>query len=380
MNQAKRVALVLAMTLLTAIGALTYPFLARRYAWQGAHFEQPWLLLGLLVVPVVWYMGTFAQDRRKPRLRVGTVAPLLKGPRGLRAHLRDLPGVLRAVAIAMLVLSVARPISILQNETRDDKGIDIVIVMDLSGSMRAVLDTDAGSLPGRPKLPSKRPTRLDVSKLVVEDFIARRQTDRIGVVVFGKDAYVLSPPTLDYKLLDKLVSSLSLSVIDGSATAIGDALGTAVARLRRSDAHSKVVILLTDGDSNAGSIAPDYATHLATTVGTKVYTIQIGSGDEVDVQEGVDLFGQPSYVRHRFPVNPELLQKIAKQTGGEAFVATDGKALSASMHSILNSLEKTRFEASISSYEDLFPLLLIPGVLLVGLDALLRAWLLRRFP
>src|SRR5690606_14446619 len=122
-------------------------------------------------------MGTFAQDRRKPRLRVGTVAPLLKGPRGLRAHLRDLPGVLRAVAIAMLVLSVARPISILQNETRDDKGIDIVIVMDLSGSMRAVLDTDAGSLPGRPKLPSKRPTRLDVSKLVVEDFIARRQTD-----------------------------------------------------------------------------------------------------------------------------------------------------------------------------------------------------------
>jgi Ca-activated chloride channel family protein len=309
------------------------------------------------------------------------VAPIKVGPRGLRSRLRDLPAILRAVAVAFLVLAMARPVSVLKDQRSDDKGIDIVIALDLSGSMRAVLDAKPTDLPGAPRPQTKkRMTRLDVAKLVIQDFISRRRTDRLGVVVFGKAAYVLSPPTLDYPLLSQLVSKMSLHVIDGNATAIGDALGTAVARLRRSDALSKVVILLTDGDSNAGSISPEYAAQLATTVGAKVYTIQIGSNDEVDVEDGVDLFGQPRYVRRHFPVNPELLQAIAAKTGGETYVATDAKALSDSMHDVLDRLEKTRFEASIASFEDLFSFLLIPGALLVGLDALLRAWLLRRFP
>ena len=105
-----------------------------------------------------------------------------------------------------------------------------------------------------------------------------------------------------------------------------------------------------------------------------------GTGEEVDVEEGTNLLGQTVYGRARFPVNPELLKRIAKETGGESYIATDGKALAESMHKVLDSLEKTNFEASIGSFEDLFQLLLIPGVLLVGLDALLRAWLLRRFP
>jgi Ca-activated chloride channel family protein len=371
---------ILATAGITALAAL-YPFLQRREAWLDASFQQPWMLLGLILVPILWYWGIFAQDARKPRLRLGMVAPLVSGPRGIRSRLRDLPGVLRAVAVGFLVVAMARPVSVLSDQTSDDKGIDIVIALDLSGSMRAVLDAQAVDLPGRPRLPrNKRLTRLDTAKLVIGDFIGRRKTDRIGVVVFGKTAYVLSPPTLDYPLLSQMVSKMSLNVIDGSATAVGDALGTAVARLRRSDALSKVVILLTDGDSNAGSISPDYAAHLATTVGAKVYTIQIGNDDEVDVDDGLDLFGNPRYVRRRFPVNPELLHQIAKTTGGEAYVATDADALSASMHDVLDKLEKTRFEASIASFEDLFSLLLIPGAALVGLDALLRAWLLRRFP
>jgi Ca-activated chloride channel family protein len=173
---------------------------------------------------------------------------------------------------------------------------------------------------------------------------------------------------------------MTLGVIDGNATAIGDAVGAAAARLQRSDAKSKVIILLTDGDSNAGLVSPDYATHLATTVGAKIYTIQIGNEDEVDVQDGTDLFGQPVYVRHRYPVNPALLQGMARDTGGKAFIATDGKALSDSMHAVLDHLERTRFESSIASYENLFAFLLIPGAALVALDALLRAFLLRRFP
>jgi Ca-activated chloride channel family protein len=288
---------------------------------------------------------------------------------------------LRAVALGFLVLAMARPVSVLRDQRADDKGIDIVLVMDLSGSMRAVFAADVGELPGTP-VPQKgrRLTRLDVAKVVIKDFIGRRKTDRIGAVVFGKSAFVLSPPTLDYHLLGQLVSRMTLSVIDGSATAIGDGLGTAVARMRRSDAQSKVVILLTDGDNNAGSISPDYATHLAKTVGCKVYTIQIGTDDEVEVEDGVDLFGQPRYVPHRFPVNPELLKRIADETGGQAYIATDGRALAESMHSVLDQLEKTRFEASIASFDDLFPFLLVPGVALVALDALLRAWALRRFP
>jgi Ca-activated chloride channel family protein len=376
-----RVLFAVFLTAIVAGGAFVYPYLARRDAWFGASWHYPWLLIGLAVVPLVWWWGTFGQDRRRPRLRIGTVIPLRTAPRGLRTRLKDVPGVLRAVALGLLIVAIARPVSILRDQRSDDKGIDIVLVMDLSGSMRAVFDADLRDLPGTPTpQKGKRLTRLDVAKVVIKDFIGRRKTDRIGAVVFGKSAFVLSPPTLDYHLLAQLVTKMTLNVIDGSATAIGDGLGTAVARMRRSDAQSKVIILLTDGDSNAGAISPDYATHLAKSVGCKVYTIQIGTDDEVDVEDGVDLFGQPRYVPHRFPVNPELLRRIAKETGGDAYIANDARALANSMHAVLDQLEKTRFEASISAYEDLFPFLLVPGVALLALDALLRAWLLRRFP
>jgi Ca-activated chloride channel family protein len=378
---AGRVALATGMTLVLALLAALYPYLARGSEWFGATWQYPWALLALVVVPVVWYLGTFAQDTRRPRLRLGTIAPLTAGPVGIRARLRDLPGVARAVALAFLILAIARPVSVLSDQKADDKGIDIVVVLDVSASMAAVMDADPAALPGAPRPEAgKRFTRLDTAKLVINDIISRRKADRIGVVVFGRSAYVLSPPTLDYHLLTQLVDRVALGVVDGYGTAIGDALGTAVARMRRSDAASKVIVLLTDGDSNAGQLAPEYAAHLATTVGAKVHTIQIGNGEEVDVYEGNDLFGQPRYVRRRYPVNPELLQRIAKTTGGEAYVATDAKALSDSMHAVLDALEKTRFEASIASFEDLFAFLLVPGVLLVGLDALLRAFLLRRFP
>ncbi len=372
----------LAMTLVALIGALVYPWLTRGELWFEAEWRHSYALWALLLVPAVWWWGTFGQDRRRPRMRVGTVAPLRRAPRGWRVRLRDLPGVLRAVAVAMFVLALARPVSVLSDQSIDEQGIDIVVVMDLSGSMQAVLDADPDDLPKKMKLPkNRRLTRLDTAKLVVQDFISRRKTDRIGVIVFGKSAYILSPPTLDYQLLSKLVSGLGLSVIDGSKTAIGDALGTAVARLRRSDALSKVIIMLTDGDNNAGRVSPEYAIELANTVGCKAYTIQIGDGAEVEVLQGYDpLFGNPQYVRRRYPTNPELLNRIAEKTGGQAFIATDAKALSKSMHTILNQLEKTRFEASMAHHEDLFAWLLIPGVLLIGLDALLRALLLRRFP
>lgn len=375
-----RLLILAGLQLAVLVGALAYPLAVRGWTWLDVTWRHPYALLLLLLVPFVLWRGTFGEDARVPRLQMGTIHPLARGPQGWRARLRDLPGILRATAMAMLAIALAQPISLMRPESTDELGIDIVLVLDLSGSMRAVMDAPASELPKRVNPKGSRPVRLDVAKLVVQDFIARRKSDRIGVVVFGKAAYVLSPPTLDYQLLDTLVGKMTLDVIDGTATAIGDALGVAVARLRRSDARSKAVVLLTDGDSNAGAIAPEYAAHLATVVGCRVYTIQIGNGDVVDVQDGVDLFGHPRYVQRRFPVNPELLRKIATTTGGEAYVATDAKDLKESMHDVLNALEKTRFEATQATYEDLFVLILLPGVLLVALDALGRAWLLRRFP
>ena len=384
MRRGPRIALVFVSWLVVTALALIVPMALRGKAWLSVVWEHPWLGLLALAIPPVVYLATVGADRRVPTLHLPTVAMLVTGPRGARARFRDVPGVLRGAALLLGVLALMRPQNVLRGENAEESGIDIVLVLDLSGSMRALMDQGDGP-PNVPntttdKATAKRQTRLETAKDVILDFVSRRKTDRIGVVVFGRSAFILSPPTLDKTLLAGLVSKMELELIDGNGTAIGDAVGTAVARLRRSTARSKAIILLTDGDSNAGSVAPEYASHLAQTQGVKVYTVQIGDGDEVDVQDGVDLFGQPHFVRTHFPVNPELLRKIAKDTGGESYVATDKKSLSVSMHTILDTLEKTRFESQVATMEDLFPLLLLPAVLLLVLEAMARVWLVRRFP
>jgi Ca-activated chloride channel homolog len=379
----RRGALLGALFVTTLLVAAAYPLLARGGEWLAVTWRHPWALAALVLLPLVLWRTTLGEDRRVPRLRLGTLGPLGNGPVGWRVHLRDAPGVLRSVALGFVVLALARPVSTLRPAMTDEEGIDAVLVLDLSGSMEAVIDDlprDLVHLVPEKQSPALRPTRLDAAKAVIRDFISRRKTDRIGVIVFGKAAYVLSPPTLDYHLLDTLVSRMELNLIDGGATAIGDAVGTAVARLRRSHAVSKAVILLTDGDNNAGRIAPEYATHLATTVGARVHTIQIGDGEVAEALEGFDLFGQPRYVTKSYPTNPALLKKMAEDTGGRSYIASDARALQASLHDVLDQLEKTKFEASIATFEDLYRLLLLPGILLIALDALLRALVMRRFP
>jgi Ca-activated chloride channel family protein len=400
-----RGALVIVGTLGVLSLALMGPLLARGEGWKnttwsiwpaplGGHpstadaiawvLRAGWcalLAIALLSVPYLVWRMTLGADARIPRLGLPTLAPLALGPRGWRAPLRDIPGVLRGAAIVMAILALGRPQSVSRGEMEEERGIDIVLVLDLSGSMAAIMDAPTDNVPS-PSARSQRhrATRLDVAKDVLADFVRRRKSDRIGVVVFAKQAFVLSPPTLDYGLITGLVSRIELGVVDSSKTAIGDAVGTAVARMRRSSARSKAVVLLTDGDSNEGIISPEYSAHLAQKEGVRVYTVQIGNGDDVDVQTGTDLFGQPVYERRHFPVNPELLRKMSTGTGGESFIATDKSALEKSMHAILDHLEKTRFEAQASTMEDLFPLLLVPAAVLVALEALVRLALVRRFP
>jgi Ca-activated chloride channel family protein len=372
---------VAGFTLVAAALALLYPALARGQELLHAEYQQRWFLLALLLVPAVFVRGIWGEDRRIVRLKLGTLLPLAVGPTGARVFLRDLPGVLRALAVASFALALARPVNTLRPQASEDEGIDVVVVLDMSGSMQATMPNIPEDLKRylMPKPRGERPTRLDVAKATIRDFIARRKSDRIGVVVFGASAYVLSPPTLDYQLLDHMVSRMELKMIDQSGTAIGDAVGVAAARLRRSPVKSKAIVLLTDGDNKGGKISPEDSAELANTVGAKLFTVQIGQGELAEVFQGFS-FGQPIYSREHFPVNPELLKKLAQATGGAAYVATDAKALQASFHDVLDRLEKTKLEGSIAHYEELFGFFLLPGVMLLAADALLRALLLRRFP
>ncbi len=357
-----------------------YPLTRRGVAWASATWAHPAWLVGLLAVPILVLLAAVA-DRRVARIKMPSLVALKTLDPTWRVRLRRVPLLLRTAALVFGLLALSRPQSLLRSEVSEEQGIDIVLVLDLSGSMKAVMDGDSvvHAQQGRRQV-TKKATRLDTAKDVILDFIDRRRTDRIGVVVFGVSAYVLSPPTLDYSLVSNLVQNMQLGLISGEGTAIGDAVGTGVARLRRSTAKSKAIILLTDGDSNAGTIAPEYAAKLAKGQNVKVYTVQIGNGDEVEVESETDVHRQPKYVKKRFPVNPELLRKIAGDTGAESFVATDRAALERSMHEILDKLERTRLEAGTSTLEELFPLLLVPGGILILLEVLITLLVLRRFP
>ncbi|MEO8876923.1 MAG: VWA domain-containing protein [Polyangiaceae bacterium] len=269
---------VLGVITFIAIGGL-YPALARGEAWRSARWESWWWMLGVIVVPFVVWRMTLGSDSRVPRLGLSTIAPIANGPRGWRTSFRDVPGMIRGAALVLGLLALARPQDVLRGEQSDEVGIDIMIVLDLSGSMRAIMDQPADISPPKPSAARQRLTRLETAKEVILDFISRRKTDRIGVIVFGRNPYVLSPLTLDYDLLATLVQKMELDLIDGNGTAIGDAVGTAVAHLRRSTARSKTIILLTDGDSNAGNVDAQYAAHLAQVQGVKVFTVQLVNGD-----------------------------------------------------------------------------------------------------
>ncbi len=325
---------------------------------EGFRFAHPFALALIppAVALVVWAGLTRAPARRG--LFVYSRAGELGAERpGLVARLRDLPAVLRLAAVVLVGVALARPQSTRVTDDLELEGIDIVIALDLSGSMQ---ETDLV------------PNRLEAAKMVIESFVRRRPSDRIGLVIFGRDAFTDIPLTLDHGTFLRMLSELHLGIIDGRATAIGNGIGVALNRLRKSDAKSKVIIVLTDGENNAGNISPEQAARYAQTLGVKIYTVLAGNDDGEATPAGP---GQP-----RQPVNPKLLEQIASLTGGTPYLATDTRALAERFQKILEDLEKSRIRDRGTLYSELYRRFLLVAFALLLLELGLRLTRFQRIP
>lgn len=333
---------------------------------EGAfRFERPWAAL-LLLGPILVFVAQAGLHRyRGPRLRMSRGADLAAMPRGFRAWVSTLPLALRVAALSLFVVALMGPQSIHAREDTEIEGIDIVLVLDVSDSMEAA---------------DIVPNRFVAMQNVISEFVSRRPNDRIGAVVFGRDAYTLMPLTTDHEALQNVVRELRLGLVDGRGTAIGNALGVGLNRLRRSTAQSKILILLTDGESNSGNLAPEQAAELAATMHVKVYTVLMGVSDDAPQATSVDIFGRPVMQRGNYQVNPELLQRIAERTSGRHFNVGDRASLERSFHAILDQLERSHIEDPGRVYGELYPAFVLPALAFLALELLLATLVLRRWP
>jgi Ca-activated chloride channel homolog len=324
----------------------------------------PWMLL---LIPVfllagwrLWRLG----PRRHPRMKFSSATLLGVNSPTLRSRLLGLPPALVLAASLLLVLALARPQSAWREHKRFTEGIDIMLVIDVSGSMRA-LDFS--------------PNRLEKAKQVVKEFVKGRSNDQIGIVIFAKDTFTLCPLTQDYGALETFIDRIDFDLVNGDATAIGMGLANAVNKLRQSKAKSKVVILLTDGENNAGRIDPLAAAEIAKQFGVRVYTIGVGgNASEVPIPNPNPL--GPRVVMMPFKLNVEQLTSIAKMTGGQFFRATDGQSLE-KIYRQIDSMERTPIQISETHYfDELAQWLIIPALILLLLAFALENTWLRAFP
>jgi Ca-activated chloride channel family protein len=330
------------------------------------HFAYPQLLWLLLVLPVI----ALLRSRRGPRaaVRYSSVGLVRSVARTTRSRAAWLLPFLRLPAAALLIVALARPQTARSSTSIKASGVDVMLAIDVSSSMGA-LDLE---------LAGERKDRLTVVKSVVDTFIDHRPNDRLGMIAFAGGPYLVSPLTLDHDWLQRNLSRVELGTVE-DGTAIGSALSAAVNRLRTSDAHTKIVVLLTDGVNNAGKVHPQLAAEAAAALGIKVYTIGVGTDGEAPMPI-VDENGRRHVVMAEADVDEPMLRKIAETTGGEFFRATDTKSLE-DVYARIDAMEKTTRE--VSHYErrdEKFIWALAPALLLVTLELGLASTLLRRVP
>lgn len=327
-------------------------------------FHSPHILWALLLlIPMAAYY-IYRTRQGGAAIQVSDIAGVVRAPRTWRYWLRHLPFVLRCAAFAALVVALARPRSAEHGTLTNTEGIDIVLAVDVSGSMLAR---------------DFKPDRMGAAKQMAGEFIADRYGDRIGIVAFAAEAYTQCPLTTDQGTLQTLLGRIRSGLIDDSGTAIGNGLATAINRLRESEAKSKVIILLTDGDNNSGQIAPLTAAEIAREQGIRVYTIGVGSRGTAPYPAR-DVFGNITFVPMKVEFNEEALREIASMTGGEYFRATDNETLRR-IYERINQLEKSKVEISeYTSYTEEFLPWALAGLLLLVAEFLLSTLLLKRLP
>ena len=333
-------------------------------------FVSPFFLVLLIIVPLLIIAGRLLRKEKIVPVihfsdfRHGFEAGIQHMRRTLFVKALPILRVLRFVVLALLIFTLARPQLSESRVHRFAEGIDVLLVLDISGSMRAE-DFEGAN-------------RIQVAKSVVTDFLSHRENDHIGLVVFSGESFTLCPLTLDYRTLMESLRDVEIGQLE-DGTAIGDALATAIYRLRVSESKTKIVILLTDGENNAGIIDPKTATSLAQSFGIKVYTIGMGKEGGARIPYADTTFGK-RYHEVLTYLDEGTLKQIANGTGGRYFRATDTQSLKR-IYTEIDTFEKTRFNISSSIvHRELAAYFLMPAVLLLGIEILLGNTVLRKIP
>ncbi len=325
-------------------------------------FAYPWVLYFLIIIPVMLVYYWMIGKKKQPAIIYSSVGMFKKFPATFREKFRHIPVILRVLAIALLIVALARPQTFSSGENINTEGIDIVMALDISGSM---ISEDL------------KPNRLEAAKNVIDKFIDGRTSDRIGLVIFSRDAFTQCPLTIDYSVLKHLLAEVHTGMIpDG--TAIGNGIADAVNRLKDSKAKSRVIILLTDGQNNAGEIDPLTAAQIAKTYGIRIYTVGVGTRGQAPYPVQTP-FGK-RYQMVPVDIDEGMLRKIASITGGEYFRATDNRTLN-DIYNKIDKMEKTKIQ--ITSYrhaKELFYGWLGAGLILIVLEVGLSRTVFRKVP
>ncbi|WP_460513500.1 vWA domain-containing protein [Cyclobacterium sediminis] len=313
------------------------PETLRSFEWEN------FFLLHLIwIIPILLLIRKFIKLIKKPALELSL--PKIVPTKNPWTYLRLLPSLFFLLALWMVVIALARPQRTNEKVEQYTEGIDIMLVMDISESM---------------DLQDFTPNRLEAAKETAIDFINGRIADRIGMVIFSGEAFSLAPLTTDYELLTDLVNSITFNMMDAKGTAIGSAVSTGINRMRESEAKSKVMVLLSDGDNNAGNVDPVFAAQLAEAMDIKIYTIAVGKDGMVPY--GTDFFGRPQMIESY--LNEETLRNIARITKAEFFRASDDKALE-NIFTKIDELEKAEIiESRYKETMDYYRPYLIWGII-----------------
>ncbi|MFP4556395.1 MAG: vWA domain-containing protein [Bacteroidales bacterium] len=325
-------------------------------------FAHPKLLYLLVLVPafIAWYF--FRQKDSRPSLQLSSLMPFSSSPKTFRVYLLHAPFVLRMIALTLVIIVLARPQSFNVTKDVETEGIDILLSLDISSSMLAQ---------------DFKPNRLEAAKDIAIQFVSGRHSDRIGLVTFAGESFTMCPLTSDYRTIINQINEIDLGLIE-DGTAIGVGLANAVARLKDSDAQSKVAILLTDGVNNKGEITPLTAAEIAKTFNIRVYTVGVGSHGTAPYPVQTP-FGK-RLQDMKVEIDEDVLKEIAQLTGGEYFRATDGEGLKR-VYEQIDELEKTKIEVvETTRQKEEFALYAMLALLILGLEILLRTTMLRSIP